>query len=123
MPVQPTNITFPATHFSGKARAFNSMWFKSYNWLEYSVKLDACFCYPCRLFGCDGGGPISRPLKVFTITGFRSWKHATGNIWLVMILVMFTDKRLLPGISKKGVTIADQLGNARAEQIQKTGIT
>lgn len=79
MPVQPTNITFPATHFSGKARAFNSMWFKSYNWLEYLVKLDACFCYPCRLFGCDGGGPISRPLKVFTITGFRSWKHATGN--------------------------------------------
>ena len=25
-----------------------------------SVKLDACFCYPCRLFGSNGGGSSSR---------------------------------------------------------------
>lgn len=67
-PVQPVNIQFPATSFSGKQRSFNPAWFRSYKWLEYSVKLNACFCYPCRLFGSSGGGSSSRPVQVFTMT-------------------------------------------------------
>ena len=50
-PVQPTGIVYPATDFSGKRRSFNPSWFSSYQWLEYSIKADACYCYPCRLFG------------------------------------------------------------------------
>ena len=46
-----------------------------YSWLEYSVKRDACFCYPCRLFTCGEG----RSHNTFTDTGFRDWKHATGK--------------------------------------------
>ena len=79
VPVQPGNIVFPVTYFSSKGRSFNPAWFRLYRRLEYSVKLDACFCYPCHLFGSNGGGSSSRPVQVFTMTGFKNWKHATGK--------------------------------------------
>lgn len=70
-PVQPPSIVvFPSTSFSGKERSFNPAWFESYKWLEYSLKCDACFCYPCRLFGSSACGS-SRPVQVFTVTGFK----------------------------------------------------
>ena len=42
------------------------------------MSADACYCYPCRLFGnaCFGQ---SRPETCFTVKGFRDWKHATGK--------------------------------------------
>ena len=49
-----------------------------YSWLEYSVKKDATFCFPCRFFGSGSIGR-GRPEKAFTRNGFRDWKHATGN--------------------------------------------
>ena len=58
-PVQPANVAFLLTYFSGKRRSFNPAWFASYTWLEYSVKNDACYCYPCRVFGSTGGGSSS----------------------------------------------------------------
>ena len=76
-PVQPTVNAFPVTYFSGKGGSFNPAWFTHYKWLEYSVKCDACFCYPCRLFAGSVGG--SRMHAVFTVKGFRNWKHATGK--------------------------------------------
>ena len=75
-PVQPTNIRYPVTLYSNKPRSFNPDWFKLYPWLEYSVKEDACFCFPCRMFGGSGGVPTSRHQKTFTEIGFKSWKHA-----------------------------------------------
>ena len=48
-PIQPTNIKYPVTLYSNKPRSFNPTWFKLYSWLEYSVKQDACFCFPCRM--------------------------------------------------------------------------
>lgn len=53
--VQPTNIEYPSTVISEKARSFNPVWFTMYQWLEYSVQRDACFCYSCRLFGPGTG--------------------------------------------------------------------
>ena len=75
-PVQPI-ISFPARSFGGKGRprAFNSEWYSSYSWLEYSVERDAAFCYPCRLFELRG----TRSEKIFTRIGFRDWKHAKGK--------------------------------------------
>ena len=78
-PVQPINIRYPVTLYSNKPRSFNPDWFKLYPWLEYSVKEDACFCFPCRMFGGSGGVSTSRPHKTFTEIGFKSWKHATGK--------------------------------------------
>uniref|UniRef100_A0A1X7UEZ8 TTF-type domain-containing protein n=1 Tax=Amphimedon queenslandica TaxID=400682 RepID=A0A1X7UEZ8_AMPQE len=77
-PIQPTNVTFPKRSYTDRGRSFNPSWFSQYNWLEYFVKRDAAFCFPCRWFGASGIGR-SRPEKTFTITGFRDWKHATGN--------------------------------------------
>ena len=78
-PVQPVNLKFPITLFSGKPRSFNPAWYRSYSWLEYSVKQDACFCYPCRLFSFGGCCSSSRPELAFTSTGFKDWKHAMGK--------------------------------------------
>lgn len=126
-PVQPSNVVFPVTVFSGKGRSFNPSWYQSYRWLEYSVKCDACFCYPCRMFGSSvGGGYTSRPVQVFTLKGFRDWKHATGKSGSLAVhdacrshkqAVVAWDSYTHTMMT--GVTVADQLGNARAELVQK----
>ena len=78
-PVQPIKTRYPSTMFSNVPRCFNPAWFKSFQWLEYSVEKDACFCYPCRLFGSVSAIGSSRPETAFTLTGFSDWKHATGK--------------------------------------------
>ena len=78
-PVQPIKTRYPSTMFSNVSRCFNPAWFKSFQWLEYSVEKDACYCYPCRLFGSARAIGSSRPETAFTLTGFSDWKHATGK--------------------------------------------
>ena len=78
-PVQPVNIQFPKTAFGNRTRSFNPGWYGSYEWLDYSVRLNACFCYPCRLFGSHCSQFSSRPEPAFTVNGFKNWKHATGT--------------------------------------------
>jgi len=67
-------VRYPSTTIEGKQHPFNAEWYKMYSWLEYSVKRDTCFCYPCRLFTCAEG----RSQYMLTDTGFRDWKHVTG---------------------------------------------
>lgn len=90
------------------------------------MKCDACFCYPCRLFGSVGGGYTSRPLQVFTLKGFRNWKHATGkNGSLAVHDACLSHRQAVVAwysythTMTTGVTVADQLGNARAELVQR----
>lgn len=125
-PVQPTNLKFPVTFFSNMPRSFNPTWFKSYSWLEYSVKQDACFCYPCRLFGSRGGGPSSRPDQAFTTTGFKDWKHATGKSGILVChdnchahkqAVIAWNQYTLN--SRMGTSISERLGSARTEQVKQ----
>ena len=74
-PVQP-RVKFPGRSFgSGRPRSFNSGWYTSFPWIEYSVERDAAFCYPCRLFYVG----IGRGDSAFTQVGFREWKHAIGK--------------------------------------------
>ena len=124
-PVQPANVAFPLTYFSGKRRSFNPAWFASYTWLEYSVKNDACYCYPCRVFGSTGGGSSSRPVQVFTVSGFRNWKHATGKTGSLSVHDTCSSHRhamvawdCFKATANSG-TIGDQLGNARADQVRR----
>ena len=125
-PVRPTNTRFPTTTFSGKVRCFSPLWFKSYEWLEYSLEMDACFCYPCRMFGAQGSQFGSRPESSFTLTGFRDWKHATGkNGVLNGHARCFSHKQAQAAWGQcklnhtLGTTLSDCLGSSRAEAIQQ----
>lgn len=51
-------------------RSFQSEWFELFKWLEYSSKLDAAFCYPCRQFVS-----LSKT-QTYTKKGFCNWKAA-----------------------------------------------
>ncbi len=127
-PVQPTTVEYPVTYFSKKPRSFNPAWFHTYSWLEYSVQRNACFCYPCRLFGsgASGGGPKCRPEQTFTTTGFKDWKHATGKSGILtchdnclahkLAIVAWNQYTLN---SQRGTLILEQLCSARAEQIKQ----
>ena len=68
VPAQPTLSKFPVCLFKGQKRSFVSAWYNGRDWLEYSVKADAAFCFPCRKFGSAD--------SVFTNMGFCHWKHA-----------------------------------------------
>jgi len=78
-PVLSVKAKYPPTMFSKVPRCFNAAWYKQYAWLEYSVEKDACYCYPCWLFGPPSAVGRSRPVQDFTLTGFTNWKHATGK--------------------------------------------
>ena len=47
--------------------------------MEYSVKFDAAFCFPCRNFETKAGGDFRgmRCKSTYTTDGYRNWKHAT----------------------------------------------
>ena len=71
-PIQPT-INFPPTVFGKASRSFQKKWYEHFPWLEYSMKLDAAFCFACHFF-------INSPEPSFSsVGGFRDWKHATGQ--------------------------------------------
>ena len=58
-PRQPHGHNFPTREIGGKPRRFVENWFDEYRRLEYSVELDAAFCFVCYLFkhqiNCSGG--------------------------------------------------------------------
>ena len=74
-PAQPS-ITFPYRFFGvGKnirKRSFSAAWYKGRPWLEYSIKFDAAYCFPCRTFRLCG----SKEESCFTDGGYRNWKSA-----------------------------------------------
>ncbi|KAL6648571.1 hypothetical protein ACP70R_012795 [Stipagrostis hirtigluma subsp. patula] len=69
-PCQPRSHNFPQRPIGGKPRRFVASWFDEFGWLEYSVELDAAFCFVCYLFkhkiNCAGG-------DAFVDGGFRNW--------------------------------------------------
>ncbi|KAI6657242.1 hypothetical protein LOD99_11146 [Oopsacas minuta] len=73
-PYQPNDVCFPSRQLGESLRSFRSEWFVGRPWIEYSVKLDSAFCFPCRLFAASHPG-CGEP--AFTHTGFRFWKNAT----------------------------------------------
>jgi len=125
-PVRPKNIKFPTTMFSKTSRCFNPAWYKKYNWLEYSIERDACFCYPCHLFGSQGSTFSSRPEPVFTSVGFRNWKHATGKTGALQVHSnCYSHKQAVIAWeqykvnAKHGTLLPDQMGSSRDAVISK----
>ena len=127
-PCQPLNVTFPKRAYSANVqRSFNPTWYRHYSWLEYSVKKDAVFCFPCRFFG-PGSIGHGRPERVFTVNGFRDWKHATGSKGILIShdksyshkqSVIAWEQFKMISSSASG-SVADQLaGSNRSEMIKK----
>ena len=49
---QPKLAEYPKTRYTSQkhARRFQYSLFKKFSWLEYSLKKDAVFCFPCFIF-------------------------------------------------------------------------
>ena len=124
--VQPVGIKLPKTTLGNRTRSFNPVWYKSYDWLKYSVTLNTCFCYPCRLFGSCSDQFCSCPEPAFTTNGFKNWKHATGTNGVLnghancqshkQPMVAWHQYKKA---TQQGSTVSECLGNARSEMIQK----
>ncbi|XP_025196652.1 uncharacterized protein LOC112595601 [Melanaphis sacchari] len=71
-PSRPVLESYPKTVFGKQNRGFNSVYYSSFNWLEYSIKRDAIYCFCCRNFS------IASDNNDFTFTsiGFNNWKKA-----------------------------------------------
>lgn len=67
---------YPTCDFNGRKRAFCSAWYKNRDWLEYSCKSDAAFCYACRKFSMGSNANSDR---AFTHTGYSNWKHTNDS--------------------------------------------
>ncbi|KAK0144461.1 Zinc finger MYM-type protein 1 [Merluccius polli] len=67
-PAQIILKKFPSRLFNGQKRSFVALWYNQRDWLEYSVKAEAAFCFACRKFGTVD--------SVFTKSGYCDWKHA-----------------------------------------------
>lgn len=75
-PIRPKLASYPMTKFGKQNRSFSKSFYEKYDWLEYSIKQDAVFCFLCRNFGMNS----SYEEEVFTKTGFKNWKHITEKL-------------------------------------------
>lgn len=62
--------SYPMTKFGRQNRSFNASIYGMYDWVEYSLKNDAIYCFPCRNFSSKD---IDATLT-FTKIGFKNWK-------------------------------------------------
>ncbi|XP_022181296.1 zinc finger MYM-type protein 1-like [Myzus persicae] len=76
-PFQPKLKLYPRTKFGDRFRCFNKSWYELFNWLEYSVKLDRAFCFPCRMFTNSSGINAGHTESTYSKVGFNNWKLAT----------------------------------------------
>lgn len=67
LPKQVHLNKYPVKDYGSQKRSFSSNWYKNRPWLEYLVKRDAVFCFPCRKFKSTATDTI------FTIKGFDNW--------------------------------------------------
>ena len=99
-------------------RSFNSRWYVTYPFIEYSFQTDAIFCFPCRLFPSMAK---SRSEEVFMVHGFRDWKKLGSK--LKKHVKSEAHKNSLAFWSgykqtKDHGTIGDIMDSARARRIQ-----
>jgi len=68
---RPLLKTYPKSVFGKQKRSFSSVLYEKHDFIEYSVKKDAVYCFPCRLFGAKTGHSQE---NTFTTRGFQNWK-------------------------------------------------
>lgn len=68
------DFKFPETTIAGHPRRCQPNWFTTYDWLEYSEKVDKCFCFYCYLFrDCKKGQGGN---DAFVIDGWDGWNKS-----------------------------------------------
>ena len=72
-PCQPYGHNFPKKKYGKDNRGFRDVWFKEFDWFEYSVSKDAAYCFWCFLFKRTVSVPGD---EAFTKNGFSNWKKA-----------------------------------------------
>lgn len=77
-PVQTLLNQYPVTIYNGKGRSFVGKWFHNREWLEYSVKADAAFCFCCRMFKNTRKSGSSAS-DAFASVGYSNWKQAMAK--------------------------------------------
>jgi hypothetical protein len=70
-PCKPYIHDFPYRDIGNVPRRFSIQWLYNYEWLEYSVKKDAGFCFICYLFKKSSGS------NNFSVGGWDNWNR--GN--------------------------------------------
>ncbi|KAL4091146.1 hypothetical protein QTP88_025883 [Uroleucon formosanum] len=78
-PFCPILEVYPRSKFGNTLRSFNKSWYLSFDWLEYSPKLDRAFCFPCRMFVTSSGLNAGYTDLAFTQVGFKNWNNATSK--------------------------------------------
>jgi hypothetical protein len=119
-PVRPLLQTYP---MNDKNRRFSSIYFKEHDWIEYSVRYDAVYCYACRHFGGISlfkGGKEGK--KAFIDVGFSKWKDmkALFNQHNVSArhrssMVSWTEWKAIS--SKEAESIASRISTTRSTEI------
>jgi hypothetical protein len=79
------SVSGPANH----PRRFQSHWFTTFPWLEYSPTKDAAFCFPCFLFSKKPSGKAGS--DTFTVKGFRNWKKVNDGANCSLLVHMGND--------------------------------
>ena len=77
-PKQVRLRAYSVSMFGATKRCFNAAWYQRWDWLEYSVKFDAAYCFSCRNFESKAGGDY-RGMGcelTFATNCYRNWKHA-----------------------------------------------
>lgn len=74
-PKQPKLQIYPKTKIGNQYRSFNPEYYVNYPCIEYSIKKDSVFCFPCRHFNRSGNSEIA-----FIDTGFNNWKKFHDKI-------------------------------------------
>lgn len=74
-PARPVLHHYPLTDFPGsRKRNFSVLYYKKYEWVEYSINSDAVFCFACRQF------PSSNREELFVEKGMKNWKKASEKL-------------------------------------------
>lgn len=68
---------YPRTAFGNTQRSFNKLWFDTFEWLEYSPKLNKAFCFSCQQFNSTDGLNKDQIDFVFSRHGFKNWYNTT----------------------------------------------
>ena len=69
-PSRPILNSYPKRRFGQEkfGRHFKANWYDDRPWMEYVADLDACVCFPCRIYSPNSD-------LSFVRTGFHDWKH------------------------------------------------
>jgi hypothetical protein len=79
-PNQPYDIIFSVVTISATKRQFQSKWFDTWKWLEWSQEKQKALCHPCTMIKRLGKMTLSKNCdNAFTDTRFvkLNWKKAT----------------------------------------------